>query len=263
MESAALQAFDTSVLEFWMRNDANPSGSASLLASRSATLPGVPAYWDVGRSSDGASASYDLSHTAAGGFNGWLATDVGVWHYYVVHWKDTGVDLWRDGSLIYSHYPNCCGESSRAGERIRIGNLLRAPYADVGARWSLDEVATYATNLVPERIAVHYAARNAPTNLTPPTITAPSEGGSPVYRHGTELTGVDGTWTGSPNPDPHWLRCRPDGSLCVEIPGANAVHYVPAIADIGATLRFRVVAQNADGDDPPIRRHACDQAAEA
>ncbi len=119
-----------------------------------------------------------------------------AWHHYVARWTSTTIELWRDGQQFGS-ISTCCGQTSPAGERIRIGNVDHTG-ATTGATWELDDVAVYA-DLPPARIAAHYEARNAPTNLTPPTITAPNDGSGPVYRHDTALTASDGTWAGSPS----------------------------------------------------------------
>ena len=86
------------------------------------------------------------------------------------------------------------------------------------------------------------AARTVkPVNATPPTIT-----GTP--QEGKTLTANRGTWDNSPNDyDYFWTRCATDGGSCANISGANGLTYTLKSADVGNTLRFKVVAKNADG----------------
>jgi hypothetical protein len=86
------------------------------------------------------------------------------------------------------------------------------------------------------------AANSArPVNATPPTISGTAEVGRP-------LTAVRGTWNNSPTDyDYMWRRCASDGFSCVNIDGATNLTYTPKSVDVGHTLRFRVVAKNADG----------------
>ena len=86
------------------------------------------------------------------------------------------------------------------------------------------------------------AANSArPVNATPPTISGTAEEGRP-------LTAVRGTWNNSPTDyDYMWRRCASDGFSCANIDGATNLTYTPKSVDVGHTLRFRVVAKNADG----------------
>jgi hypothetical protein len=83
-----------------------------------------------------------------------------------------------------------------------------------------------------------------PGNLAAPTIS-----GNAV--EGQTLTGTDGTWD-----DPgatfarHWQRSDGVGGYD-NIPGADGTQYTLTAADVGQTVRLRVIASNADGDSGP------------
>jgi hypothetical protein len=250
VESPPLPAFDTGAIEYWLRwRSGRPPGFGNMFW-RSGGSPASNGYWSV-RGGVDPSGEYDAVMTVGDTVynNYWMLDDgVGAWHHYVLRWNASTIEEYRDGTLIV-HYANCCLTPSLAGERIRIGNVSYDGRSDTGAAWEIDDFATYS-DLPPARIAAHFDARNAPTNLSPPSVSAPSDGSGPVYRHDTPLTGADGTWAGDQVTFAHaWLRCRTDGSLCIEIDGANGGSYIPGRSDIGATLRYRVTGVNGHGDD--------------
>src|SRR6266508_4371654 len=80
-----------------------------------------------------------------------------------------------------------------------------------------------------------------PVNSSPPTIT-----GTP--QEGKTLTGNRGTWDNNPTDyDYSWRRCGKGGGNCSNISGATSLTYTLKAVDVDNTLRFRVVAKNADG----------------
>ncbi|HZP73966.1 MAG TPA: hypothetical protein VFA97_11385 [Gaiellaceae bacterium] len=82
----------------------------------------------------------------------------------------------------------------------------------------------------------------APTNKTVPTITGTAQ-------EGQTLTAYRGNWTGSPTRYVYqWRRCDKNGNACAGISGADQRLYDVVSQDVGATLRVKVTASNADGD---------------
>lgn len=66
---------------------------------------------------------------------------------------------------------------------------------------------------------------------------------------GSKLEGAPGSWVGS-GPikfSYQWLRCDEGGNGCASIGGQTSSTYTVASADLGRTLRLKVVARNAVG----------------
>jgi hypothetical protein len=85
------------------------------------------------------------------------------------------------------------------------------------------------------------ATKAKPVNASPPTIN-----GTP--QEGKTLSGDRGDWDNNPSDfDYRWLRCDKNGGSCATISGATAGQYTLKSVDVGNTLRFRVIAKNADG----------------
>ena len=256
VETPPLPAFDTGAIEFWMRNtstapEASPPGNANMLW-RGSDPPPSTGYWSLSGQGyaccDGAlSTPAFINGTLVdyGGTifsSGWMREEP-AWHHYVARWTSTTIELWRDGQQFGS-ISTCCGQTSPAGERIRIGNVDHTG-ATTGATWELDDVAVYA-DLPPARIAVHYEARFAPTVTRPPTILEPSGG----YQRGAELHFDRGQWTGpAAGYFVRWLRCRPDGTGCAPITGAISDTYALQSSDVGQRLALRLTVANEAGSD--------------
>ena len=94
----------------------------------------------------------------------------------------------------------------------------------------------------------------AQAQAAPQKVSDPEISGNAV--EGQTLTTSNGTWTGS---EPmtfeyRWLRCDATGGGvngvdCTTIPGETRQSYVLSSADVGHTIRSRVVATNADGTE--------------
>ncbi len=87
------------------------------------------------------------------------------------------------------------------------------------------------------------ASSAAPTNTDPPTIS-----GTP--QEGQKLVGHRGQWTGNPSDyNDYWVRCNKNGGSCANISGATDRNgLLLTNVDVGKTIRFKVRAQNADGN---------------
>jgi len=84
------------------------------------------------------------------------------------------------------------------------------------------------------------------TALTPANTVLPTVTGTAMQ--GQVLTGTDGAWTNKPTTfTRQWQRCDASGAACVPIPGATAQAYTVALEDVGATIRYSVVAANTAG----------------
>jgi hypothetical protein len=81
-----------------------------------------------------------------------------------------------------------------------------------------------------------------PLNTVLPKITGTAQVGS-------KLTTTKGTWTGSGTVTTtvRWLRCAPDGSACVTIPGATATTYKVTGEDTHHKLRTSIAAKDTTG----------------
>jgi hypothetical protein len=75
--------------------------------------------------------------------------------------------------------------------------------------------------------------------------SSPTVSGAP--QEGKTLTGNRGNWTHADHFDYAWLRCDRTGGSCAAISGAHTRSYTPVSADVGNTLRFRVIAKNSAG----------------
>jgi hypothetical protein len=91
-----------------------------------------------------------------------------------------------------------------------------------------------------------FAATGVAAHTAKPVPTrTPTISGTP--REGETLYGNRGTWSNNPTSfDYRWFRCDKTGGGCVKVSSAST-QYPLTSADVGHTIRFRVVASNADG----------------
>ncbi|MCZ4497165.1 MAG: hypothetical protein JWM25_1750, partial [Thermoleophilia bacterium] len=124
--------------------------------------------------------------------------------------------------------------------------------ADIGYYMRVRGSATNAVAITPElstpsNILGPVQAAGAPTlGLTPPSISGDFEQSRP-------LTANPGSWEGiGPMTYTYtWLRCDANGANCAPITSANQSSYTLAPADVGTTIRVRVVATNPVGASLP------------
>jgi hypothetical protein len=99
-------------------------------------------------------------------------------------------------------------------------------------------------------------AQSAQTNVVvasgkPANTAAPAISGVP--QENSTLTGTNGTWTNNPSKYEYsWMRCDKSGGSCSAISGQTKNTYTLTSGDIGATIRFRVVASNSAGNDAAV-----------
>ncbi|MDX6479890.1 MAG: hypothetical protein QOG85_400 [Gaiellaceae bacterium] len=105
-------------------------------------------------------------------------------------------------------------------------------------------VVSAGTKLIAYRTAGTIS--NAPSSQSPPTITGSGNSG--------EIEAADvGIWSGLPSSYTYqWELCDAAGANCSDIAGATGPTFVPPDADLGSTLRFRVVATNGIGSSTPV-----------
>ncbi len=120
---------------------------------------------------------------------------------------------------------------------------------DVG---STIRVQVTATNAGGSADATSPASREVAPDPAAAGATPPSMSGTPM--HEATLSAVEGSWTGTPDLTftYQWSRCGTDGNACSDIAGATGATYQLDDADIGQTLRVRVTATNAGGDESAL-----------
>jgi len=115
--------------------------------------------------------------------------------------------------------------------------------ADVGSTITVVVTATNGAGFASAAAATTgVVAAAPPVNTALPTVSGTASEGS-------TLTATNGTWSGTPpiGYAYQWQRCDAVGANCVPVPGATAVSYLVATADVGSTIRVGVAATNPAG----------------
>ena len=155
---------------------------------------------------------------------------------------------WRGVQLSYSYQWQRCSASggscsaiagatgasytltaSDAGKTIRVAVSARNPGGTSSA-------TSNATGIVAG------VATSPPRNVSLPAIAG-------IAQEGQTLSATLGNWSGRQpiSFSYQWQRCDPSGTNCSTIAGASGGTYTLTTPDIGYTLRFLVLATNADG----------------
>ena len=95
-------------------------------------------------------------------------------------------------------------------------------------------------------ISAYASGTSGSAVLAPVNNTAPEVSGGTVV--GDTLTTTNGSWADAPTSYAYrWQDCNSSGGNCSDIGGATSSTYVITDADLGSTLRARVIASNAAG----------------
>ncbi len=122
---------------------------------------------------------------------------------------------------------------SRLNSRTRVGRTIGVLVAAALV------VAGFAT-IGSANTVTASKAQYAPVNTSAPSISGSAS-------EGQTLTANEGSWTAASSFAYRWHRCDPAGNACAEIAGAVNKTYKLDAADVGKTIRTRVIATNNDG----------------
>jgi hypothetical protein len=116
--------------------------------------------------------------------------------------------------------------------------------ATIGVQRNSEQYSEYSCNTTSTSGALRLDYVPDPMNAALPAIS-----GTPAA--GATLTASTGDWTGSGELVYAyvWRRCDAAGANCSDIPGATAMRYTAAAADVGSTMRVRVTATSTKGSD--------------
>jgi hypothetical protein len=155
---------------------------------------------------------------------------------------------WRGSAPITFQYQwRICGANGGAchdisgatGQTYQIRNGDQGNTLRVRVIASNSDGSAAATSAPSARIG---QASDAPRNTSPPTISGDVSAGS-------TLTAAPGEWSGAQPMtfQDQWLICGANGNACHDIRGATGTTYQVRSADVGNTIRVRVVAANGSG----------------
>jgi hypothetical protein len=160
---------------------------------------------------------------------------------------------WSGAGITYAYSWLRCkasaGDDSSTANCTAIAGATKTTYklasADLGFRIRFRVTgSTKGGNTIATSAATSVVTTEsgAPASSSAPTIS-----GSPLV--GSTLSGSTGSWVGD---EPitysyRWLRCDAAGNACKELSGKTTSSYKVVQADVGNTLRLRVIAKNSRG----------------
>ena len=160
---------------------------------------------------------------------------------------------WTNAPTSYAYQWRRCDPAGTActdiGPATTATYLLQA--ADIGSTLRLQVIASNAGGPSTPATSAQSAVVTAALPPQVPANTAlPAVAGSAV--EGQTVSGSTGSWANTPTSYAYqWRRCDTAGTACTDIGSATASSYLLQAADIGSTLRVRVVASNAAGPSAP------------
>jgi hypothetical protein len=120
------------------------------------------------------------------------------------------------------------------------------------------QVADFNEDGKPDLVTAGSGSKTADVFLNTTSVAVPTNSSKPTVpsseQQGVQARANSGAWTGSPSSyDYQWVRCDSDGtSNCADITtNGGAQNYTPVAADVGHTLKVRVVAHNTGGASSP------------
>jgi fibronectin type 3 domain-containing protein len=159
---------------------------------------------------------------------------------------------WGETTVTYANAPTPAGTVTAASGAFGSGVTVAVDVTPLVAGNGLVSFAltTTSTNVVSlssreassslrPQLVVSTTNDVAPANTSPPTVSG-------TLVDGQTLAADPGTWSGT-QPLSYayqWRRCDGSGSGCIDIAGATAQSYALTSADVGSTIRVKVVASN-------------------
>ena len=148
-----------------------------------------------------------------------------------------------DGSapIIYGRqWSRCDAAGADCAPIPSATGLTYAPVSgDVGSTLRLTVDASNDAGAASADSAVTEIVTAAPSHTSLPSVSG-------LARVGQTLSGDLGHWDGTAPIvySSYWLRCDAAGINCQPIPSSDGLDYAPVAADVGSTLRLRVIASN-------------------
>jgi len=154
---------------------------------------------------------------------------------------------WANSPTSYSYQWQRCDSSGGSCQAIASATGTRYTVVGGDVKQRI-KVAVTATNTAGPGTAtsrptdVVTATGSTPANTSPPAISG-------TFKESNTLTVAPGSWSGSPKPTftYQWQRCDAIGGACADLGGSSATTYGAIAADVGNTLRVKVIATNTHG----------------